>query len=216
MVEPVKLAVAAQDQAGLLQLGGGVIRRETAHARRRVVRCARIRSAAPMSAAVMDLADRRRGADQQPRAAHRREGHGRQQFRVVLEAMLRVGVGPGEIEHEFAARMRLAVQAAWPPTARRRASSITQMPRRSSRCAARRSRIAPARAGIRGAGTAAPRAGQRIPTRRVDFRDAVEECAPGREVTRGRTRGLTCGSASMLVPDICPHRAPPCSRCRPR
>ena len=48
--------------------------------------------------------------DQQARAAHGRERHRREELRVVLESVLRISIRPGEIEHELAARMALAIQ----------------------------------------------------------------------------------------------------------
>jgi hypothetical protein len=48
-------------------------------------------------------------AHQQPRAARRRERHAEHEFRVVGETVLRIRLGPREIEYEFAERVRLDV-----------------------------------------------------------------------------------------------------------
>ncbi|KFJ59681.1 hypothetical protein DK45_3459 [Bordetella bronchiseptica] len=47
---------------------------------------------------------------QQARPADRRERHGRQQLGVVGQAVARVGVGPGIVEHILAARVAFGIE----------------------------------------------------------------------------------------------------------
>ncbi len=52
----------------------------------------------------------RRIAGQQPCTLHRRERHGGQPLRVVLQPMLRVRIGPRPVEHVFAVRVALHIE----------------------------------------------------------------------------------------------------------
>jgi hypothetical protein len=48
-------------------------------------------------------------ADQEPRSGRRCEGNGHGEFRVIVASNAGVGLGPGEIKHEFAVRMAFDV-----------------------------------------------------------------------------------------------------------
>ncbi len=150
---------------------------------------------------------------QQARTGNRREGHRRQQFGIVAQTMLRIGAGPGEIENKLAARMGFAEQRhrsreiscgvfhhemlGLPAGAWRGASGFLQ----------RQQKFVPQkRLGA---------AGKRIPTLRIDLRNAVEK-SRRREASRVGSARFGVGLGFQFAPSICRHRAPPCIRCRPR
>ncbi len=104
LVQPVELHPAAQHEAGLRQLVRLLLGRKQDVGRRHLAR--RLRR-------LEHLDQRRPGrrvARQQARAAHRREGNGGQQLRVIVQPMALVGVGPGPVEHVFAVGVALDVQ----------------------------------------------------------------------------------------------------------
>ncbi len=138
---------------------------------------------------------------------NRREGHRRQQLRVVAQTLLRIGAGPGEIENELAARNAICGTAASrPPESPAESSTTRCLGSQPVRGAAHPDSSSASRNSCRRNGCA--RAGQRIPTLRIDLRNAVEESRrPKRHAwaARGsawvsasiRSRYLSASSAAM-------------------
>jgi hypothetical protein len=108
VVEPMKLTVASLDQARGPQAGALLLVREQDVPGREIL-LARVLGDGTNHER-LDALSIGAGGDQQACAAHRCEGYRGEQFGVVIEAVLRIGIGPGEIEHEFAARMRLRIE----------------------------------------------------------------------------------------------------------
>ena len=151
------------------------------------------------SAAVSTMARGKRALDRRPlrsrrgqqaAAGHRRERHGAEQLGVVAAAGAMQRIGPGMVEHELAARMRLEIK-------RRRADQLSRACHARargaapSRCAARRSRKLPARfeeipVEERVVGLAR-RIGDRVPCRAVDLAPCRRQStATVRSVLRNR------------------------------
>ena len=114
-----------------------------------------------------------------PRAGHGRERHRRQEFRVVLDPVLRIRIRPGEIEHELAARMSLAIQrqCAHQPAAGVVRDQMLRRPSGPRRGAAgfleREQEFMPQE-------RLTLAAGECVPLGRVDLGDAPQESRPAR------------------------------------
>ncbi len=109
-VEPMELAVAPFDEAGALQGLEVVLAREQHVPGGELLRSGRSPWPRWISAADNGVPVGDGRSEQQARALDRRERDGRQQFRVVVETMLGIGIRPGEVEHELAARADWALR----------------------------------------------------------------------------------------------------------
>ena len=191
MVIPMKLAVAAQDQPCCFQTGGIFVAGKEHMPGRELLAARVLDRRLDQDAAHGRSVDV--GRDEKTRTANRSERHGGQQFRVVGQAVLRIGVGPGKIEDEFAARVRLAVQghAALDFSFRILDHQVPRRPAGARYGAARlleRQEKFMAQEGL-----AFPQ--KRVPTGRIDLCDAVQKSRAAMSHAC-RTRGSTRGSAS--------------------
>ena len=187
---------------------------ETAHARRTGARFC----ACSMAARIRIL--RRRlgvcpGTYQQARTGNRSEGHRGQQFRVVAAGRAAHRRRPRKNRIRIRRGNALCETAASPPPSCSRGIFEHEMLR------------IPAGA-RRGASGFFQRQEKFVPQEGLCVLPAsafqrrasicamlLEESRRSRSVTRGQ-RAVRRGSRPQFVPGICRHRAPPCSRCRPR
>ena len=131
------------------------------------------------------------GPDQQARSAHRRKRHRRQQFRVVLQAMLRHRRWPRKNRTRTRRANAPCETAAWQPPALPFASSMIRCcGLQPVRGAAQPDSSSARRNSCRRKGCAAPASAFQLA--RVDLRDAVEKSR--RAVSHAwAARGLACG-----------------------
>src|SRR6185312_11971033 len=168
LVVPLKVTIAPQEPAGRL---GGL-------AGRLVEKQAMYRGHTPLIGLAAHPLEQRRAQrsrrqirpGQQPRAGGRREGHRAEELWIVGQAALLGGARPGEVEHELAPGMLLAIQRCGSGEAPRiEEQQVLGCP-------------AGARAGATGVLEGVQEfmlqeriaAGQRIPLRRGDLADALE------------------------------------------
>ena len=209
-IEPMELAVAPQDQTALCQRRELCVRGEEHVPGGEPLDRAHARAPRGSTAARIASALRRR-VHQQARPAHRRERHGGKQLRVVLQAVLRIGICPGEIEYELAARVAFAIQrhcAHQPP----RGVLRNQVLRRPAGLRRGAAGLLERRAEIRVAGRAAPSCRRARSIRLPRPRRCCGGTGLARRITRAR-RAASGATRRRDAPGTCRRRERPCSRC---